>query len=610
MPGGKTYYLNVERSLSGRAWVERPQDGRAALAIAQQLGLPEILGRVLAARGVGAQEAEGHLSPTLRSLMPLPETVRDMTKAAARIARAVTEGEGIAVIGDYDVDGTCSAAIMAEFLAACGVSAEIHIPHRVEEGYGPSPRAVEALAKKGARLLLTLDCGSMAHEALDRAAALGMETVVADHHQMTGAPPAAHAIVNPNRPDDLSGLGHLCAAGVVFMLIAATARELSAAGFWEKTGRPRPDLLQWLDLVALATVCDVVPLRGLNRAYVRQGLKVMAMRARPGLAALADVAGLRRRADAHALGFVLGPRINAAGRIGHAGEAVELFMTRDMAHAQRLAARLEKLNAERREIEARLVEEALRMAEALPESPGGAERPSGPLVVAGEGWHPGLLGLVASRLKERFSTPVFALGIDPEKGEASGSARSVAGVDIGRAVARAVAAGVLLRGGGHAMAAGLALKAERIGELRAFMEETMAAELAGLPAAPELPIDGALAAGGATAELTALLERAGPFGAGNPTPVFAFPAHRVTWADVVGGAHVRCTLKAGDGSTLRAVAFRALGTELGRTLLEERVMPLHVAGRLAPDDYAGRGAVRLLITDAARPDRAGASCKR
>ncbi len=591
---GERLFLDVAQSVSGKAWVERGGDARTALAIAQRHDLPEILGRVLAARGVGIDEAAEYLNPTLRALMPPPETLRDMESGARRIARAVMEGEPVGVIGDYDVDGTCSTAMMTQFLRACGLDPKVHIPHRVEEGYGPSIGAVDAFAEAGVRLAVTLDCGAMAHEVLAHAAARGLDTVVVDHHQMGEALPRAHAVINPNRPDDESGLGHLCAAGVAFMLIAAVARELGVAGFWET--REKPDLLQWLDLVALATVCDVVPLRGLNRAYVRQGLRVMERRARPGLAALADVAGLKRKPDVYALGFVLGPRINAAGRIGHASEALDMLTAPDMATAQRLAARLEKMNKARQELEQRLLEEAT--GEALKLGAGEGERR--PLVVAGKDWHPGVLGLIASRLKEKFSAPVIALGIDAARGAASGSARSVSGVDIGRAVARAVAEGVLEKGGGHAMAAGMSLDAARVDELRAFMEEAMRAELAGLPDAPRLAIDGALAAGGATADLVELLERAGPFGAGNPSPVFAFPAHRVSWASVVGGAHVKCTLKAGDGSTIRAIAFRALDTELGEALLNEHIRPMHIAGRLAIDDWQGRHAAQVLITDAAK----------
>ncbi len=586
--------LGVASSVTGRRWISRPMDSRVALAIAQRHDLPEILGRVLAARNVGIDDAPAFLDPRLRTLMPPPDTLRDMTKGARRIARAIMENEPVGIIGDYDVDGTCSTAMLLEFLHACCLhDVHAHIPHRVDEGYGPSREAMEKFAERGIRLVITLDCGAMAHDVLAHAADLGLETVVVDHHQMGDALPPAHAVINPNRPDDEAGQGHLCAAGVAFLLLAAVMRTLIDEG-WEGE---RPDLLQWLDLVALATVCDVVPLRGLNRAYVRQGLRIMAKRARPGLAALADTARLKRVPDVHALGFVLGPRINAAGRIGHARDALELLTARDLTTAQRLAARLETMNRERQEIEAELVEQAAAEARKLLDEAGMERRP---LVVAGKGWHPGVLGLIASRLKERFSVPAIALGIDPHRNEAVGSARSVAGVDIGRAVARAVAEGILSRGGGHAMAAGMSLSPDRVEDLQDFLDKALAAELEAMPDTPELILDGALAAGGATAELVELLERAGPFGSGNPAPLFAFPAHRIEWASVVGERHVRCTLRAGDGSRLRAIAFRAVGTELGNALLDAEAWPLHVAGRLAIDDWNGRHEAQLLITDAAR----------
>jgi single-stranded-DNA-specific exonuclease len=597
-----THFLGVRRSVSGRAWVSRCSDQRLALAVAQQAGLPELLGRVLAARGVTPEEAAAWLDPRLRTLMPHPARFRDMEKGAGRLAAAIMAGEAVGIIGDYDVDGTCAAAMMSEFLGCAGLHPRVHIPHRVSEGYGPSVQAVEEMARAGTRVLITLDCGAMAHEVLEHAAGLGLETIVVDHHQMGTSLPRAHAVINPNRPDDDSGQGHLCAAGVAFVLMAAVARRLEEAGFWQARGGFRPDLLQWLDLVALATVCDVVPLRGVNRAYVRQGLRVMAKRARPGLAALADVARLRRAPDVHALGFVLGPRINAAGRIGHAREALRLLTTRRLDEAQALAARLESLNRTRQDMETRFLEEAEAQANALLDRHGRV-----PLVVQGDEWHPGVVGLVAARLKERFGLPAVAFA-GPAAGQANdgagtavltGSARSVAGVDIGRAVARAVAAGILERGGGHAMAAGMSCRQDRLEAFREWLAEDLALEIAALPEQPELKVDAALTAAGATAELVEMLERAGPYGAGNPAPVLALPAHVVEWADIVGDAHVRCSLRAGDGSRLRAIAFRAKGTPLADLLLERQGRPLHVACRLAIDTFNGGRQAQALIVDAA-----------
>jgi single-stranded-DNA-specific exonuclease len=439
---------------------------------------------------------------------------------------------------------------------------------------------------------VTLDCGTAAHEAMAHAHAIGLDAVIVDHHPAGEDLPRACAVINPNRQDDVSGLGYLAAAGVTMMLLAGLNRRLRKQGFWGAS--PEPDLLQSLDIVALATVCDVVPLTGLNRAFVIQGLKVMAERRRPGLVALCDVARLTRKPDVHALGFVLGPRLNAAGRIGDAKVGLELLMTRDRGRAQSLAQQLEQLNRERQKIEIAVVDAAHDQASAAL-----ARCPDLPLLlVAGENWHPGILGLVAARLKERFGLPALALGVEPGGAVASGSGRSVAGVDLGRAVRAAADAGVIVKGGGHAMAAGLTVERARFDDLQAFLAEALSA--AG-PGAGEwmLDLDGSLSASGATLDLLALIERAGPYGSGNPEPVFALPAHRIVYADPVGSDHVRCTLAAGDGSRLKAIAFRAMGTVLGEALLGERTAPLHFAGRLSLDDWNGRRAVQLFIDDAA-----------
>jgi single-stranded-DNA-specific exonuclease len=524
--------------------------------------------------------------------MPDPDVLAGMGSGVDRLARAIAAGERIAIIGDYDVDGMASSALLALYLEAAGAKPLVHIPDRVAEGYGPSMAAISELKDKGASLIVTLDCGAAAHEAMAHAGAIGLDAVIVDHHPAGAELPRACAVINPNRQDDTSGLGYLAAAGVTMMLLAGLNRRLRRQGFWAT--RREPDLLENLDLVALATVCDAVPLTGLNRAFVIQGLKVMAERRRPGLVALADVARLTRRPDVHALGFILGPRLNAAGRIGDAKLGLELLMTRDRGRAQALAQELERLNRERQKIELAAVDAAQDQAAAAL-----ARCPSLPLLlVAGEDWHPGILGLVAARLKERFGLPALALGLEPGGAVASGSGRSVAGVDLGRAVRAAAEAGVIVKGGGHAMAAGLTVERGRLDELQAFLAETFAQ--AG-PGTGDwmLDLDGALSASGATLDLLGLIERAGPYGSGNPEPVFALPAHRVVYADPVGSDHVRCTLAAGDGTRLKAVAFRALGTPLGEALLSERAMPLHVAGRLSLDDWNGRRAVQLFIDDAA-----------
>ncbi len=587
--------LDVKRSLTGRTWHLRPVPERSALAIAQTHDLPELIARLLAGRGVTPENAAQFLNPTLRACMPPPETVADLPKGAERLAAAVTTGETVGIIGDYDVDGMSSTALMVRFLRAAGAEPKVHLPDRLTEGYGPSRAGVEGLAAAGVRLLLTLDCGVTAHDPLGHAAGLGLETLIVDHHKVEADLPAATAIINPNRHDDLSGLGHLCAAGVTFMLIAATARNLRAAGWWS-AARPEPDLLAALDLVALATVCDVVPLTGLNRAYVAQGLKVMASRGHAGLAALGDVARLKRRPDVYALGFLLGPRLNAAGRLGQAMEGLKLLLAVERGEAMQLAERLDRLNRERQDIELAVIDAALADAETQLADAGG-DLPV--MVVAGEGWHPGILGLVASRLKERTGLPSFALGWAKGDAVAQGSGRSIAGVDLGRAVQEAASAGVIVKGGGHAMAAGLTVRCDRIAALRACLGESLSAETDASRSVARLDIDGALTATGAHVEFIQKLEQVGPFGSGNPAPVFAFPAHRIAYADVAGSDHVRCTLEAGDGTRLKAIAFRAVGSELGEYLLSERGNPLHVAGRLGLDDWGGSLKAQLMIEDVA-----------
>jgi single-stranded-DNA-specific exonuclease len=586
-------FLNVERSASGRRWKARLEDPRIAEAISQRHELPEILGRVLAARGVGIDEAEAFLNPTIRTLMPQPSALQDMEKGAARMAEAIMSGEQIGVISDYDVDGVSSAAMLSLFLKAVGSSASVHIPDRLTEGYGPSQRAVEELKAKGAQVLVTLDCGVMAHDPLARAAELGLVTIIVDHHQAGEVLPEAYAVINPNRQDDVSGLGYLCAAGVTMIFIAAVNKALRAKG-WYGAERPEPNMLQWLELVSLATVCDVVPLKGLNRAYVTQGLKIMGRRENVGLSALADVSRLKRRPDTYALGYLLGPRINAAGRIGNAALALRLLTTTDRGEAAQIAQELERLNRERQEIELSVVDQAMIQADNML----GSERRASVLVVSGRGWHPGVVGLAAARLKERFNLPSFVLAEDAAGKLAAGSGRSIPGVDIGSAVREAFDSGLIVKGGGHAMAAGLTIEAARLGDLRGFLEDRLSTQVAGAQDRA-LSIDAALTAGGATLELIELLEQAGPYGTAHPSPVFAFPAHRVLYADPAGGDHIRCTIGAADGRKLKAIAFRAMGTELGEMLLSERQMPLHIAGRLTIDDWSGSRVPSLQIEDAA-----------
>ena len=587
-------FLDVDRSVSGRRWVPRLTDSRLAEAISQRHELPEILGRVMAARGVGLDEAEAFLNPTLRNLMPQPSVLKDMEKGAACVADAIMAGSRIGIITDYDVDGVCSGAIFKLFLKAVGSDAIIHVPDRMTEGYGPSEFAVKSLKEQGCELLLTLDCGVLAHDPLAHAAELGLTAIIVDHHQASEILPQAHAVINPNRQDDTSGFGYLCAAGVVMILVATINKLLRARG-WYTPSRPEPNMLQWLELVALATVCDVVPLKGLNRAYVTQGLKIMSRRENLGLAQLADVGRLKRSPDVYALGFVLGPRLNAAGRIGHGDLALELLTTRDKGRANQLAQELELLNRERQAIELRVVDAAIVQAEAAR----GKEHRASVLVVAGDGWHPGVVGLAASRLKDRYECPSIVLANNAKTGLASGSGRSIAGVDLGAAVRDALEAGVIIKGGGHAMAAGLTVEISKLGQFREFIEGRLSSQVSAA-AENTLSIDGALTASGATLDLIELLEQAGPYGSAHPSPMFAFPAHRVVYADPVGADHIRCTLAAPDGTKIKAIAFRAMGTELGEVLLTERKLPLHIAGRLTIDEWGAKRVSSIQIEDIAR----------
>jgi single-stranded-DNA-specific exonuclease len=588
-------FLGVESSATGRAWRDRLDDRGAAraLAIAQRHDLPELLARILAGRNVEADAVDAFLDPTIKGSMPDPHVLTAMKEASERIAEAVTRGETVAIFGDYDVDGATSSAVLTRYLRQCGIEPIIHIPDRLFEGYGPNIEAVRALAERGAKLLVCVDCGTTSIEPLQEAKKLGLDTVVIDHHQADEELPPATAIVNPNRRDDLSGLGHLAAVGLVFMTTVAVNRVLRRRGFWN-TQRPEPDLLALLDDVALGTVADVVPLIGLNRAFVAKGLIALRRRERPGHVSLMDVARLSAPPEAWHLGFLLGPRINAGGRIGRADLGVRLLIENDPIEAAKIAVELDRLNQERQAIE----QATLAQAEAEAGAALGIEEKGAVVVTAAEGWHPGVVGLVAARLKEKFGRPAFAIALEPG-GIGTGSGRSIAGVDIGRAVRRAVAEGLLLKGGGHAMAAGVTLRKGALAELRAFLEATLGADVEIARRANSLMIDGAVTAAAADAGLVAMIERAGPFGSGNPEPVIALPAHTVTYAEEVGQAHMRVRLKSSDGSGLNAIAFRAAGQKLGAALRASRGRQVHAAGTFALDRWQGEQRVQFKLTDIA-----------
>ena len=598
------HFLGVDRSATGRVWRDRLDDrGNArSLAIAQRHGVPDLLARILAGRNVDVDSVDAYLDPTVKRLMPDPHVIIGMEAAAGRIADAVVRNELVAIFGDYDVDGATSSALLASFLRMAGAEPLIHIPDRIFEGYGPNIDAIQSLAARGAKLLITVDCGTTSMEPLAEARRLGLDAIVIDHHQADESLPPAVAVVNPNRLDDLSGLGQLAAVGLTFLTVVAVNRELRRRGFWSRPlsnpqaaeGRPgEPDLLALLDLVALGTVADVVPLKGLNRAFVAKGLIAMRRRQRVGLTALMDVSRLTGPPEPWHLGFLLGPRINAGGRIGRADLGAQLLLCADPPEAAALAAQLDQLNRERQVIEMAAVEEA--QAEAMAAL--GVEEKGAVVVTASPGWHPGVVGLVAARIKERFGRPAFAVALGGDVG--TGSGRSIAGVDLGRAVRQAVAEGLLIKGGGHAMAAGVTLKREGLGPFRAFLEARLGAAVAAARFADALSIDGALTAGAANLETVAAVARAGPFGAGNPEPVLALPGHQLVYVEETGAAHLRARLRSGDGATVNAIAFRAAGQKLGAALLAHRGRAVHAAGSLAVDRWNGQERVQLRLVDIA-----------
>lgn len=578
-----TSFLNVDASLTGRRWVGPSLEAdRLAEAMTQATRLPLPLARVLVARGVTPEAAAGFLEPTLRELLPDPQRLRDMEKAAARFLRAVKSREKIAIFADYDVDGGSSAALLICWLRAFNQTATLYIPDRIDEGYGPNVPAMQALGREHG-LIVCVDCGTLSHEPV--AAAAPADVVILDHHLGGETLPPAHACVNPNRQDEPGDLGHLCAASVVFLMLVEANRQLRTEGV------KGPDLMAMLDLVALATVADVAPLLGVNRALVRQGLKVMARRERPGLVALSDVARLDKAPTAYHLGFLLGPRVNAGGRIGAADLGARLLATDSAAEAAALAERLDRLNSERREIENRVRDAALAQAE--------ARGLDGPLVwAAGAGWHPGVVGIVAARLKEATNRPAVVIGL--EGGIGKGSARSVAGVDLGAAVQRVAAEGLLLKGGGHRMAAGLTVAEAQLEPAMARLAELLARQGAGTGGPADLRLDGLLMPGAATPALIEDLDRAGPYGQAAPSPRFAFASVAILNARRIGESHLRLSFGDGLGAKLDAIAFGAFDGPLGPALSAGGAGRFHLAGKLELDSWGGRSKVQLRLDDAAR----------
>jgi len=602
---GRAAFLGVESSLTNARWEpaqsirEGDELDRHAAAISQQFtDMPLPVSRILAGRDLGDLTIDQFLEPKLRDLLPNPSRFRDMDRAAARLADAVEAGTPIGVFGDYDVDGAAAAALLVNVLGMLGLVVDVHIPDRMREGYGPNAAALHALQERGAGLIVTVDCGINAHAPLAAVAETGMDVIVVDHQLAGPELPPAHSVINPNRLDEDGAYGHLCAAGVTFILLVALLRELRGRGVFTDV-RPAPDLIRQLDIVGLATVCDVVPLTGVNRAFVGQGLKVLAQRSNIGLACLADQAGLNAPPGGHTFGFLLGPRINAGGRIGQSDLGVRLLSAHAADEAGAIAASLEELNNRRREIEQEIRAHAMDLA---------VQQDASPVVLVGhEVWHEGVIGIVAGRLREALGKPacVVALGdgADGGTGIGKGSGRSIPGFRLGSAVIAAQQAGILAGGGGHDMAAGFSVEADRMAEFHDFLCQRFEAEIGGAVPRPVRQVAGLLSTAGVLPELVDWLDRLGPFGSGNPEPRFALPDCRIGYAKAVGrdGAHVSCRLDDGSGGTLSAIAFQAGGTPLGEALLAARDgTPLHILGRVRRDHFRGGQAMQMEIEDAAQ----------
>jgi len=579
----KPAFLNVATSATGRRWIGPSiEEDRLAEAMAQITKLPAPLCRTLVKRGVTAEDASTFLAPTLRDLLPDPHDLRDMEKAAQRFLVAVKTKQRIAIFADYDVDGGTSAALLICWLRDMGLKSTLYIPDRIDEGYGPNDEAMAALAKDH-DLIICVDCGTLTHGPI--AAAVGADVIVLDHHLGGETLPDCVAVVNPNRQDESGDLGHLCAAGVVFLMLVEANRQMKASG------AAGPDLMSALDLVALGTVADVAPLIGVNRAFVRQGLTVMGRRGRIGITALSDVAGMNEAPNSYHLGFLLGPRVNAGGRIGKADLGARLLATVDRNEASALADMLDQLNTERREVESAVRDLAIEQAE--------ARGYDAPLVwAAGKNWHPGVVGIVASRLKDASNRPSVVIGID-EDGTGKGSGRSVTGIDLGAAIQRLASEGLLIKGGGHKMAAGLSVEGDKIEAAMARLGELLAKQGSDKIGPADLKLDGVLMPAAATVELVNQIEQAGPFGAGAPAPRFVFPDVQILFAKTVGANHLKITFGDGLGKRIDSISFGAMDGPLGPMLTNHNCARFHLAGRLEINTWQGRQSVQLRLEDAA-----------
>ncbi len=586
----ETAVLSVEKSVIGKRWVFAQTDERLAAGVAQAHDLPEMVSRILVSRGVGFDDVAEFLTPTLKAQLPDPSTLQDMDKAAERIASAIMTGEKVAVFGDYDVDGATSSALLKRFFKSQGRDLRVYIPDRINEGYGPNANAMLQLQGEGMRLVITVDCGITAFEPLAIGAAAGLDIIVLDHHRAESKLPPVHSVVNPNRLDDTSGQGHMAAVGVTFLTIVAVNRLLRAQG-WYNEQRPEPRILQWLDIVALGTVCDIVPLTGVNRAFVAQGLRIMAMRMNPGITALADLAAVSEAPTAFHAGFVFGPRVNAGGRVGEANLGWRLLATDDTLEARVLAKKLHEYNAERKHIEEDVIENAVAYVE---------EKITDDLVIVagGEGWHPGVIGIVAARIKEKYNRPTCVVSFD-DRDIGKASARSVAGIDLGAAIIAAKDAGLLIAGGGHKMAAGFTVVRAKFAALCEFLNAHAKEQLKGASFAPELRLDSVLSTPALTIELVEKLGMLAPYGAGNSEPRFALTGVKVVRATVVGERHVSCYIQdTAGGASIKGIAFRAMDTELGPLLLKGGNAPMHLAGHATINTWQGKRSVNFQIVDA------------
>lgn len=580
-----------EKSLGGNIWKLSPCDERMAEAVAQRYRLPPLVARVLNVRGVSIDDVPGFMDPRLQNLLPDPFCLKDMEKAALRIAEAVVKKQKVAVIGDYDVDGATSSSVLRLFLESVGIEPVIHIPDR-EEGYGPSCRAIDEFSALGIDLVITVDCGTTAFDTFEYAATKDMDVIVLDHHEAEVRLPKAYAVVNPKRLDDdsVDYLKYMAAVGVVFVTVVAVNRELRRQNFYNEQ-KPEPQLMQWLDLVALGTVCDVVPLKGLNRAFVRQGLKVMSRRGNPGLKSLIDKANITEAPNAFHLGYVLGPRINACGRVGDAALGNRLLCTKDEFQAQLLAEKLGEFNEQRKDIENYVLLKAIEMLEGTPQTYPVA-------FVAGDDWHQGVIGIVAGKLKERYNLPAFVMSIEAD--EVKGSARSIPQVDLGALIIAAKEQGLITKGGGHTMAAGFSLNQDKIDAFHDFVGRYVSEKIGGEAIVPVLDVDGVLDVGGATVEMAESLERLEPFGSGNAEPKLMLRSVRINKPSVIGSGHVRCFLSSNMGGSLKAIAFRVADNDIGNAMLNSRGDVYDVVGVLRRDNWQGRNSVQFIIEDMMR----------